>query len=223
MRIWGSPGARRCENSRVITHASHPCTHTGSWISIPFVRLMSLLCLPFFKIKSIQRVGACVAVQSFMDEMHFVSSNGNETLYASHMGFLKQFQWIQDTSVKLYIHSGLIPHHKTPVYAWRQCTVSGFTLLLLKTPNFMRLKSCKFVFGLKTIGTTTTVIHKHLEGHCRKKTIIINKMSAAVAAWHGVHCCDGISFKCCTVTLPKRPSDKDHMAKSPCKWSQLLK
>lgn len=33
---------------------------------------MSLLCLLFFpKMKSIQGAGACVAVQSLMDEMHF--------------------------------------------------------------------------------------------------------------------------------------------------------
>lgn len=40
-------------NSQVITDASHNCTHTGSWINIFFVRLMSLLCL----LKKINQVG----------------------------------------------------------------------------------------------------------------------------------------------------------------------
>ena len=31
------------KHSQVITDASHPCTHTGSWITIFFVRLIALL------------------------------------------------------------------------------------------------------------------------------------------------------------------------------------
>lgn len=32
-------------HSRVVTDAPHPCTHTGSWITIFFVKLIALLCL----------------------------------------------------------------------------------------------------------------------------------------------------------------------------------
>lgn len=36
------------KHSQVITDASHPCTHTGSWITIFFVRLIALWWLFFF-------------------------------------------------------------------------------------------------------------------------------------------------------------------------------
>lgn len=57
-------------HSQVITDASHPRTHTGSWITIFFVRLISLLCL-FLKNQA-GGIWACVDVQSLMDEINYL-------------------------------------------------------------------------------------------------------------------------------------------------------
>lgn len=66
--------------SQVFTDASHPCTHTGSWITIFFVRLIALLWL--FVKSSRGSMGLCMNVQSHMDEIYF-SSNGNEIVWDS--------------------------------------------------------------------------------------------------------------------------------------------
>ena len=58
-------------HSLVITDASHPCTHTGSRITILFVRLIALLCLSLKKKKSSRGyLSFCVNVQSPMDEIY---------------------------------------------------------------------------------------------------------------------------------------------------------
>lgn len=59
------------KHSQVITDASHPCTHTGSWITIFFVRLIALLWLLFFK-SSWGHLGLCMNVQPLTDKIQMV-------------------------------------------------------------------------------------------------------------------------------------------------------
>lgn len=57
-------------HSQVIRNASRPCTHTGSWISIFFVRLIALLWL--FKKNQVGGIRAGMNVQALMDEIYFL-------------------------------------------------------------------------------------------------------------------------------------------------------
>lgn len=54
-------------HSQVITDASHPCTHTDSWITIFFVRIIALLWL--FS-NQVGGIWACMNVQSLMGEIY---------------------------------------------------------------------------------------------------------------------------------------------------------
>lgn len=57
-------------HSQVITDASLPHTHTGWWITIFFVRLISLLCL--LGKNQAGGIWACMDVQPLMDEIYFL-------------------------------------------------------------------------------------------------------------------------------------------------------
>lgn len=57
-------------HSQVITDASLPHTHTGWWITIFFVRLISLLCL--LEKNQAGGIWACMDVQPLMDEIYFL-------------------------------------------------------------------------------------------------------------------------------------------------------
>lgn len=56
------------KHSQVITDASHPCTHTGSWITIFFLRVIALWWLLFFK-SSRGHLGLWMNVQPLMDKI----------------------------------------------------------------------------------------------------------------------------------------------------------
>lgn len=68
--------------SWVITDAPHPCTHTGSWITISFVGLIALLHLKKNLVWG--GLGFCMNVQTWMGLLYL---NGN------HMGFHYSSVW----------------------------------------------------------------------------------------------------------------------------------
>lgn len=96
-------------HSQVITDASHPRTHTGSWITIFFVRLISLLCL-FFFLNQVGGIWACMDVQSLTDEIYFLQMEIKLLITESFLAWMwliwrlsLRIDWLNISSHSLYM------------------------------------------------------------------------------------------------------------------------